>query len=78
MLGNVWEWCADWSADYPPGAAIDPAGPSAGDGRIVRGGSLSCDAWGCRAAFRARYPPSTRLLDVGLRLCVPELPGGKP
>ncbi|GAA4804881.1 SUMF1/EgtB/PvdO family nonheme iron enzyme [Lysobacter hankyongensis] len=39
MHGNVWEWCADGDRDYADSPARDPEGPSAGESRVVRGGS---------------------------------------
>jgi len=38
MIGNMMEWCNDWYAPYSPGPKTDPAGPSSGTYRVLRGG----------------------------------------
>ncbi len=53
MHGNVWEWCQDWYGDYPSGSVTDPAGPSNGSSRVIRGGCFNFSAWYCRSACRA-------------------------
>lgn len=68
MHGNVMEWCQDWYGEYPDGAATDPAGPQAGVGRVIRGGSWFSSAKNCRAAFRSKWVPNSRSNYLGLRL----------
>ena len=68
MLGNLREWCQDWSGDYPPGEASDPTGPESGSFRILRGGSWSGNAKDCRSAKRDWGNPNYRLDDVGCRV----------
>jgi formylglycine-generating enzyme required for sulfatase activity len=55
MLGNVYEWCADWLDDYDVNAVEDPTGPASGFIRIARGGSWQVNANGCRFAGRFGY-----------------------
>ena len=72
MSGNVWEWCSDWHGSYSSSSQTDPAGPSTGSSRVLRGGSWSEHAGYCRVSYRSCHTPSTRYGDLGLRLvCVP-------
>jgi len=68
MHGNVWEWVQDWYGPYPAGAAVDPAGPSSGSHRVLRGGGWDNDAGTCRSASRYRWPPGSRYGHLGFRL----------
>jgi len=68
MSGNVWEWCWDGYADYPPEAKTDWRGPDKGSGRVLRGGSWAAYPELCRVANRYFNGPDSRDLDLGFRV----------
>lgn len=69
MLGNVWEWCADYDSSYDDGPIEDPLGPSQGLRRVLRGGSWSADARLVRCAYRCAHVSGDRRESIGFR-CV--------
>ncbi len=75
MHGNVANWCRDWydGAYYAHSPADDPAGPSDGPGRVVRGGSYRGHAQYSRTAFRKYNAPQERSDEIGLRVAVSSL-----
>ncbi|MGL5981500.1 MAG: SUMF1/EgtB/PvdO family nonheme iron enzyme, partial [Phocaeicola sp.] len=70
MSGHVWEWCLDWYGDYSSASLTNPAGPSSGDYRVLRGGSYWSNARCCQSSNRFIDNVDFRCNNFGLRLAI--------
>ena len=74
ITGNAWEWCEDWfSSEYHLAATrSNPAGPSSGTARVIKGGSYLCHRSYCnryRVAARTSNTPDSSTTHMSFR-CV--------
>jgi eukaryotic-like serine/threonine-protein kinase len=68
VVGNVWEWVADWEGAYQAGDQKNPTGPEIGKKRVIRGGAWngSFPEW-LHPAFRYAQDPTAQSHGVGFR-----------
>jgi formylglycine-generating enzyme required for sulfatase activity len=83
MLGNAWEWTADWygAKYYEQSPAADPQGPPVGDSltmkgvemptRVIRGGAWIGFPGVARASYRYWFIPTLRVANIGFRCVLP-------
>jgi formylglycine-generating enzyme required for sulfatase activity len=68
VVGNVWEWVADYYGEYTKDSQVDPKGPPEGGERVIRGGAWNgaYAAW-VRPTFRYKDTPEKRSYGIGFR-----------
>jgi len=69
MLGDVWQWTADWygAKYYELRDDPDPVGPREGQMRVLRGGSFVDIPRNVRVSIRLRVGPKSSLNHIGFR-----------
>lgn len=69
LVGNVWEWTADWFGPYEPEEeVINPKGPANGETKVIRGGAFDGgDRSWLEPAFRAEQVPEAIAPMIGFR-----------
>lgn len=72
ILGNARELVQDWYGEtyYQESPEKDPQGPSSGEFRVYRGGSICGWFFPHRVAYRWRNPPERRHFNFGFRLAM--------
>ena len=68
VVGNVWEWVADWEGPYDAASKQNPTGSAVGEKKIIRGGAWngSFASW-LRPSFRYAQDPTARSHGIGFR-----------
>jgi formylglycine-generating enzyme required for sulfatase activity/serine/threonine protein kinase len=68
VVGNVWEWVADWDAEYTADDQKNPTGPEQGVKKVIRGGAWngSFASW-LHPSFRYAQDPTALSHGIGFR-----------
>lgn len=76
MLGNIWQWTADWYGEkyYEQPEDEDPEGPPAGWSKTFRGGSWSSVMRSVRASYRGWGEPGFEDYSFGVRCLGDKVP----
>jgi formylglycine-generating enzyme required for sulfatase activity len=69
MLGNAWEWVADWYAEdyYKTAPAVNPLGPDIGTHKVSRGGAWTYYDFDTFVTDRYGNIPKTTNNVIGFR-----------
>ena len=71
MHGNVWEWCWDWTLEYPRGPIANPKADNGhNDYHIIRGGAYNHPAENLRSGGRCFDYPYRRSTSIGFRVVI--------
>jgi len=74
IAGNVWEWCWDYTENYPASTQTDPRGAFSGWSRANRGGSWINDATYSCVATRDDDDPTYSSYNIGFRIARSSVP----
>jgi formylglycine-generating enzyme required for sulfatase activity len=68
VVGNVWEWVADWDGPYTAEDQKNPTGPEQGTKKVIRGGAWngSFASW-LHPSFRYAQDPTATSHGIGFR-----------